>query len=103
MRKALCFVNAYSSVINFGEWVNGGEQATVTVGSLTVTAKYSGARGNDLLVAVVAVDEEFDVVTYLAQLKRIGKGLVRSVPLSPMTGLFFPAPVTYPLPLLLQL
>ena len=48
--------------------LNGGEKAKATAGSLTVTAKYAGVRGNDLCVAVAAnVDEEdrFDVETYL--------------------------------------
>lgn len=48
--------------------LNGGEKAAVTEGNLTVTAKYAGARGNDICIAIVAnVDEEgkFDVETYL--------------------------------------
>ncbi len=48
--------------------LNGGEKASVTDENLTITAKYSGVRGNDLCVAVVEnVDEEgyFDVETYL--------------------------------------
>ena len=44
----------------------GGAKATATVGGLTATAKYTGTRGNDLLVAVVEnPDGGFDVVTYL--------------------------------------
>ena len=46
----------------------GGTKATVTVGGMTVTAKYGGTRGNDIKVAVVAnVDDEnsVDVITYL--------------------------------------
>lgn len=48
--------------------LNGGKKATATEGNLTVTAKYSGERGNDICVAITAnVDEEgkFDVETYL--------------------------------------
>ena len=48
--------------------LNGGEKAATAVGSMTVTAKYTGARGNDICVAIVEnVDEEgcFDVETYL--------------------------------------
>ena len=48
--------------------LNGGEQAKAVLGGLTVTAKHSGKRGNDICVAIVAnVDEEgyFDVETYL--------------------------------------
>ena len=47
---------------------SGGAKATGTVGGLTVTAKYTGARGNSLAVSVaVNVENEslFDVVTYL--------------------------------------
>lgn len=46
----------------------GGTKASATVGGMTVTAVYSGTRGNALRVAVLAnVDEEenVDVVTYL--------------------------------------
>ena len=48
--------------------LNGGKKATATEGNLTVTAKYSGERGNDICVAIEEnVDEEgrFDVETYL--------------------------------------
>lgn len=48
--------------------LNGGEKATLTKGNLTVTAKYSGLRGNDIRITVAEnVDQEemFDVVTYL--------------------------------------
>lgn len=48
--------------------LNGGTKAAVTEGNLTITAKYGGARGNDICVAIVEnVDEEgaFDVETYL--------------------------------------
>lgn len=46
----------------------GGVKASATVGGITVTAKYSGTRGNNIKVAVVTnVDDalKFDVVTYL--------------------------------------
>ena len=46
--------------------LDGGENATATVGELTVTAVCSGTRGNDISVAVYAnTDSTFDVVTYL--------------------------------------
>ncbi|MBQ7103054.1 MAG: phage tail sheath family protein [Anaerotignum sp.] len=48
--------------------LNGGEKAAASVGSMTVTAKYAGERGNDICIAVVEnVDEDgyFDVETYL--------------------------------------
>ncbi len=48
--------------------LNGGEQAAATVGSMTVTAKYAGTRGNDICVAVTAnvdAEDKFDVETYL--------------------------------------
>lgn len=48
--------------------LNGGKKATATEGNLTVTAKYSGERGNDICIAIVEnVDEDgkFDVETYL--------------------------------------
>ncbi len=45
--------------------VNAGVRATAAAGALTATAKYSGIRGNDLSVAVIAADGAFDVVTYL--------------------------------------
>ena len=50
--------------------LNGGEKAAATLGGMTVTAKYTGKRGNDICVAIVEnVDEEgcFDVETYLDQ------------------------------------
>ena len=46
----------------------GGEKATATVGGLTVTAKYTGVRGNNIKIVVQAnIDDEgkFDVITYL--------------------------------------
>ena len=44
----------------------GGVKASGTIGGLTVTAKCSGTRGNDIKVAVLAnPDGGFDVVTYL--------------------------------------
>ncbi|MCW2277733.1 phage tail sheath family protein [Heliophilum fasciatum] len=49
--------------------LNTGTKATKTVGTLTATAKYSGARGNDLsLVIQTNVDDaaKFDVKTVLA-------------------------------------
>lgn len=48
--------------------LNGGEKATVTHENLTITAKYSGTRGNAIRVAIVEnVDEDgkFDVETYV--------------------------------------
>lgn len=48
--------------------LNAGTKATVTVGSLTATAKYGGIRGNDLKVIIqVNVDDaaKFDVKTLL--------------------------------------
>lgn len=48
--------------------LNGGKKATATEGSLTVTAKYGGERGNDICIAIAEnVDEEgkFDVETHL--------------------------------------
>lgn len=46
--------------------LNNGTKATVTVGTLTVTAKYGGARGNDITIVIQAnVDDpdKFDVKT----------------------------------------
>ncbi|MBP3306284.1 MAG: phage tail sheath family protein [Anaerotignum sp.] len=48
--------------------LNGGKKATATERNLTVTAKYSGERGNDICIAIVEnVDEDghYDVETYL--------------------------------------
>lgn len=48
--------------------LNGGEKAMATQDGLTVTAKYSGKRGNDICIAIVEnVDEagKYDVETYL--------------------------------------
>ena len=48
--------------------LNGGEKAKATADNLTMTAKYAGARGNDICVAIATcVDAEgyFDVETYL--------------------------------------
>lgn len=47
---------------------SGGAKATVTVGGMTVTARYGGTRGNDLKAAVLANADNsanVDVVTYL--------------------------------------
>ena len=46
----------------------GGAKASATVGGMTVTAKYGGTHGNDIMVAVITnVDDatKVDVVTYL--------------------------------------
>ena len=46
----------------------GGTKACATVGGMTVTAKYGGTHGNDIMVAVITnVDDatKVDVVTYL--------------------------------------
>lgn len=46
----------------------GGTKASATVGGMTVTAKYGGTHGNDIMVAVITnVDDatKVDVVTYL--------------------------------------
>ena len=44
----------------------GGTKATKTIGGVTVTARYSGTRGNAIKVAVLTnTDGGFDVVTYL--------------------------------------
>ena len=44
----------------------GGAKATKEIGGITVTAKYSGTRGNTVRVAVLQnLDSGFDVVTYL--------------------------------------
>lgn len=48
--------------------LNGGQKAVLTRGGLTATAKYSGARGNDIRITVAEnVDQEgmYDVMTYL--------------------------------------
>ena len=48
--------------------LNDGTAATATVEGLTVTAKYTGKRGNDICIAVVEnvdADGYFDVETYL--------------------------------------
>lgn len=45
---------------------SGGAKATAVVGSVSVTAKYAGTRGNALSAAVLAnTDGSYDVVTYL--------------------------------------
>jgi hypothetical protein len=59
----LCLQNCYKLLayrVN-----SGGDKATVTLGNLTATAKYSGVRGNDISVAVIENDTDFDVVTYV--------------------------------------
>jgi hypothetical protein len=52
--------------------VNGeGDKAAVTVGGLTVTAKWGGTRGNDIKIALITnVDDatKVDVVTYLGDI-----------------------------------
>lgn len=56
--------------------LNTGAKATKTIGGVTVTAKYSGIRGNDIRVAVLTnTGGGFDVVTYLGHIevdKQIG-------------------------------
>lgn len=51
----------------------GGKKATATVGTgLTITAKYSGTRGNDIKIVVQAnIDDEtkFDVITFIGTTK----------------------------------
>ncbi|OBZ08605.1 phage tail sheath family protein [Bacillus sp. FJAT-26390] len=50
--------------------LNEGTKATAAIGSLTLTAKFGGVRGNDITVAVKQnVDDEelFDVITYVAE------------------------------------
>jgi len=51
--------------------LNTGVQATVTSGSLTLTAKYAGTRGNDITVKILANADsnDFTVETYLGELK----------------------------------
>lgn len=47
---------------------SGGDKAAVTVGGLTVTAKYGGTRGNSLKAAIqtnVGDESKMDVLTYL--------------------------------------
>lgn len=46
----------------------GGVKATATIGEMTVIAKYSGTRGNDIRIAIrTNIDDEtkFDVITYI--------------------------------------
>jgi hypothetical protein len=44
----------------------GGSKATVTIGSLTITAKYNGTFGNKILIAIKSLQNGlFDVITYL--------------------------------------
>lgn len=45
---------------------SGGNRATATLGNLTVTAVYSGLRGNQLSVAVTTSGDDYVVKTYLA-------------------------------------
>lgn len=45
--------------------VNGGTKAAASAGGITATAKYSGLRGNDLQLAVEALESGFAVITYL--------------------------------------
>ena len=48
--------------------LNGGQKASLTRGGLTATAKYSGARGNDIRITVaenVDQEEKYDIMTYL--------------------------------------
>ncbi|GAA0181410.1 phage tail sheath family protein [Clostridium sediminicola] len=49
--------------------VNGGTKATKTSGNITVTAKYEGVRGNDIIIVIeddIDVQDAFVVSTYLA-------------------------------------
>lgn len=49
--------------------MNAGTKAAATHGSLTISAKYGGVRGNDITIVVqenVDDSEKFDVVTYFA-------------------------------------
>jgi hypothetical protein len=50
----------------------GGKKAAVAIGGLTVTAKYTGTRGNDIKVVIqVNINDEtkFDVITYIDSIK----------------------------------
>ncbi len=60
--------------------LNSGTKASKTVDALTVTAKYAGVRGNDIIVSIASnVDtEDFTVETYLAGRKvdsQVGKNI----------------------------
>lgn len=51
---------------------DGGSNATTTLGTLTITAKYPGTRGNDIKIVVQpSIDNENnnDVITYVGNLK----------------------------------
>lgn len=49
---------------------NGGAKATANIGGVTVTAKFSGTRGNDISVGVYAnTDGSFEVATFLDGIK----------------------------------
>ena len=51
---------------------SGGQKASATVGGMTVTAKWGGARGNDMKVAILTNADDatkVDVVTYLGTME----------------------------------
>jgi hypothetical protein len=58
----LCLSNCYKLL---AYRLNRGEKADAVLGNLTATAKYSGLRGNDISLAVLANDSAFDVVTFV--------------------------------------
>lgn len=62
--------------------LNTGVKATVTIGNLVCTAKYSGLRGNDISVAVLEnIDDntKFDVITYVDSVEYNRQSLVETV------------------------
>lgn len=62
--------------------INGdGEKASTVIGDFTITAKYSGTRGNDIKVVInVNVDDEskYDVITYVGS-KKVDEQTVSAV------------------------
>lgn len=55
--------NAPTQLLLYRPTANGSAQATVTEGQLTATAKYPGARGNDISIVVTALTEPEDSFT----------------------------------------
>lgn len=49
---------------------NGGEKAKATIGTLIVTARYSGIFGNSISVGILENDSKFDVITYIGNVER---------------------------------
>ncbi len=64
---------------------NNAYKASATLGSLQVSAKYPGLRGNDIKVAVIAENSSFNVITYVDEEEKDNQIISEST-LSPISN-----------------